>query len=166
MSFQMAFEDYLAFPRHKTGIAPEAFLTDLLELIIFEDVGFTYGHTDGFFAGLFAQEVDFCLTYLRGRIPALLVLDLDHQAEKTLTLIGQVAAEQKRFELFEALAGEMQSREWQRIIRLANAAVTARKRDLADRVFQAALASKDGAHFDYLTKKHTQLLHGKWSLDP
>jgi hypothetical protein len=166
MSFQMAFEDYLAFPRDKAGIQPDVFLTDLLELLIFEDMGFTYGHTDGFFAGLSMGEVDFCLTYLRGRIPTLMALDLDSQAEKTLTLIGQVAAEQKRFEMFEALAGEMQSRAWQRIIRLADAAVKARKRDLADRVFQAALTSKDGDHFEFLTKKHEQLMHGKWSPDP
>ncbi len=166
MSFQMAFEDYLAFPRNKTGIATEAFLTDLLELLIFEDMGFTYGHTDGFFAGLSGEEADFCLAYLRDRIPALMSLDLDYQAEKALTLIGQVAAEQESFELFESLAGEMQSREWQRIIRLADVAVKARKRDLADRVFHAALASKDGDHHDFLTKKHEQLLHGKWSPDP
>lgn len=165
-SFQMAFERYLAFPRQKAGIPSEGFLTDLLELLIFEDYGFTYGHTDGFFASLTGGEGDFCLGYLRGRIATLMAWDLDHQAERALTLIGQIAAEQKRFDSFEALAGEMGSREWQRIIRLADAAVKARKRELADRVFQAALASKDGTHFDYLTKKHTQLLHGKWSLDP
>ncbi len=166
MSFQSAFEDYLAFPRNKTGIAPEAFLSDLLELLIFENMGFTYGHTDGFFAGLSGEEGDFCLTYLRGRIPALLALDLDYQAEKALTLIGQVAAEQKRLDLFEVLAREMGAREWQRIIRLADAAVRSRKRDLADRVFQSALTCEAGCHFDFLTKKHAQLLHGKWSPDP
>lgn len=165
-SFQSAFKDYLDFPRHKTGIAPKAFLTDLLELLIFEDYGFTDGETDGFFAGLPREEAGFCLTYLRGRIPALMALDLDYQAEETLTLIGQVAAEQKRFELFEPLAGEMQSREWQRIIRLADAAVRARKRDLADRVFQAALSCENGGHCDFLAKKHAQLLHGTWSPDP
>ena len=37
---------------------------------------------------------------------------------------------------------------------------------LADSVFQAALASKDGGHWDFLSKKHAQLLHGKWSPDP
>lgn len=102
MSFQSAFEDYLDFPRNKTGIAPEAFLTDLLELLIFEDVGFTHDQTDGFFAHLPREEADFCLTYLRGRIPALMAFDLDYQADKTLTLIGQVAVEQKWFDLFES----------------------------------------------------------------
>ena len=166
MSFQQTFEDYLALPRDNAGIAPEVFLTDLLEVLVFEDVGFTYGHTEGFFTSLSRDEADFCLTYLRDRISALMALDLDYQAEKTLTLIGQVAAEQKRFEMFESLASEMGSREWRRIIRLADASVRARKRDLADRVFQAALSCEDGGHRDFLSKKHVQLLHGNWSPDP
>jgi hypothetical protein len=166
MSFQHAFEDYLAFPRKKVGISPEAFLTDLLELLIFEDVGFTHGHTEGFFAGLPREEADFCLPYLRGRIPALIALDLDHQAEKTLTLIGQVAAEQKRFDVFGSLATEMQSREWQRIVRLADAAETSGKHELAISVFRNALTSAEGSHFDFLTRKYEQLLNGKWTPDP
>lgn len=165
-SFQDAFERYLAFPRQKAAISSEGFLTDLLELLIFEDYGFTYGHTDGFFTTLTAEEGDFCLAYLRGRIPALRAWDLDYQSERALTIIGQIAAEQKRFDTFEAQAGEMGSRAWQRIIRLADAAVSARKRDLADRVFQAALAGEDLGHRDFLAKKHAQLLHGKWSPDP
>ncbi len=162
-SFQDAFEHYLVVPRHKAGIPSEGFLTDLLELLVFEDAGLTYGHTGGFFASLTCEEGDFCLAYLRGRIPALLAWDLDYPAEKTLTLIGQVAAERKRFDLFEALAGEMGTREWQRIIRLADAAVRSRKRELADRVLQVALACEDGGHADFLAKKHAQLLHGKWN---
>lgn len=166
MSFERAFKDYLAFPRGKTGISSEAFLSDLLELLIFEDAGFTYGHTDGFFGGLPREEADFCLTYLRGRIPALMTFDLDYQAEKALTLIGQVAAEQKRFELFESLAGEMQAREWHRIIRLADAAETSGRRELAIGVFRNVLTCTDGSHYDFLAKKYKQLQNGKWDPDP
>lgn len=166
MSFENTFKRYLAFPREKNGIAPEAFLADLLELLIFEEVGFTYDNTDGVFAKLPRKEADFCLTYLRGKMAALLTLDLDHQSEEALTLIGQVAAEQKRFDLFESLTTEMGTREWKRIIRLADAAVKSRKRDLADRIFQIALSCEDGGHHDFLSQKHAQLLHGKWSPDP
>ncbi len=165
-SFQETFERYLVLPRQKTGVSIEGFLADLLELLVFEDYGFTDGHTDGFFASLSGEEGDFCLAYLRGRLTVLSAWDLDYQAEEALTLIGQVAAEQKRFDSFEALAGEMGSRKWQRIIRLADASVRARKRDLADRIFQAALAGEDGGDADFLAKKHAQLLHGKWSPDP
>jgi hypothetical protein len=165
-SFKDAFKLYLAFPRQKVGVPPQGFVADLLELLVFEDYGLTEGCTDGFFASLPSEEGEFCLAYLRGRIPAWLAWDLDYQAEAALTLIGQIAAEQKRFDSFEALAGEMGAREWRRIIRLADAAVRARKRNLADRVFQAALAGKDGGHADFLARKHAQLLHGKWNPDP
>ncbi|NLF19755.1 MAG: hypothetical protein GX595_21195 [Lentisphaerae bacterium] len=165
-SFKEAFNRYLAFPRQNAGIPPQGFLTDLLELLVFEDYGFTDGCTDGFFASLPSEEGDFCLAYLRGRIPALLAWDLDYQAEAALTLIGQIAAEQKRFDSFEALAREMGTREWQPIIRLADAAVRARNRNLADRVFQAALAANDGIHTDFLANKHAQLLQNKWNPDP
>jgi hypothetical protein len=164
-SFQDAFGRYLAFPRQKAGIPPQGFLTDLLELLVFEDYGLTYGCTDGFFASLPSDEGDFCLAYLRGRIAVWLAWDLDYQVEEALNLIGQVTAEQKRFDSFEALAGEMGAREWQRIIRLADVAVRARKRSLADRVFQAALAGNDGIHTEFLASKRAQLLHGKWNPD-
>lgn len=165
-SFQQMFEDYLVIPREKAGIAPEIFLPDLLELLIFEDYGFTYDHTDGFFASLSREEGDLCLAYLRGRIPALMALDLDYQARNALTLLGQVAAEQKRFEMFETLATEMGAHEWQRIVRLVDAAEKAGRRELAVRVFRNALASAEGFHVDFLTKKNEQLLQGNWSPDP
>lgn len=165
-SFQAPFERYLAFPRQKTGISSNDFLTDLLELLVFEDYGLTYGNTDGFFAALAGEEGDFCLAYLRSRLPDLRAWDLEYQAEKALTLIGQVVVEQKRFDLFESLAAEMGVREWRRIIRLADSAVKAGKRDLANLVFKASLAGKNGPQFDFLAKKHDQLLQGKWNPDP
>jgi hypothetical protein len=51
-------------------------------------------------------------------------------------------------------------------IRLADAAVKSNKGELADRMFQAALSREDGGYHDFLSKKHTQLLQGKWSPDP
>lgn len=169
MSFEFAFKDYLALPCEKAGIPPDVFLPDLLDLLIFEDHGFTFENTDGFFASLSREDGDLCLAYLKERMQALTALDLDHDAEDALTLIGQVAAEQNRFETFESLATEMGSRTWKRIILLADAAVRSGRRDLADRVFQAALATGDGddvGHADFLAKKHHQLLHGTWDPDP
>lgn len=154
MSFEQAFKAYLAFPRAETGISADVFFTDLLELLIFEDVGFTYKNTEGFFAGLKQIEGDFCLHYLRGRISALQALDLDYQAEQSLTLLGQVASEQKRFDQFESLAKEMQARAWKRIMRMVEAAEKAGKRELALSVFQKVLSGEEGDFTDFLTKEY------------
>ena len=58
----------------------------------------------------------------------------------------------------------MGSREWQRIIRLADRAMKRRKKPLAIKVFEAAMTK--GSHLDFLTKKYEQLKSGKWSPDP
>ena len=109
-------------------------------------------------------EADFCLDHLRKHQTALLALDLDYQAEEALSLIGQIAAEQRRLDLFEDLAREMAARAWRRILLLADAAVKAEKRDLAVAVLEAALT--DGWHLDLLRRKHDQLTQGKWDPDP
>ena len=46
--------------------------------------------------------------------------DLDYQSEEALTFLGQVIGEQERFDEFEAVAKQMGSRAWKRIIRLAD----------------------------------------------
>ena len=66
--------------------------------------------------------------------------DLDYQAEEALTLLGQIVAEQHRFDRFEELARHMGARHWKRIIVLADRAVKQRKRQLAVAVFAAALS--------------------------
>jgi hypothetical protein len=63
---------------------------------------------------------------------------------------GQIVVRPEQFELFEGLAGEMGSREWQRVIRLADRAVKKRKKVLACQVFEAALT--EGSHRDFLAK--------------
>ena len=117
-----------------------------------------------YFKGLTPDQGDLCIEHLRRRIDELRAEDLEYQAEEALTILSQVVAEQERFDLFEDLAREMGSREWQRIIRLADRAVKKRKRPLASRVFEAALT--EGSHLDFLGKKYEQLKSGKWSPDP
>ena len=90
--------------------------------------------------------------------------DLDYQAEEALTLLGQVVAEQHRFDRFEELARHMGTRHWKRIIVLADRAVKQRKRQLAVAVFEAALSP--GVHEGFLRQKYEQLKKGKWSPDP
>jgi hypothetical protein len=90
--------------------------------------------------------------------------DLADKWEDALTLLGQVVAEQERFDEFEGLAREMGARAWQRIIRLADRAVKKSKRPLACQVFEAALTA--GQHLEFLQKKYAQLKSGKWNPNP
>ena len=163
-SFRDGFAKYLAMPRDATGITATVFFHDLLTLLIWEDYGLTYDQTEGYFAGLTPDEGDLCIAYVQQQMQALQADDLDYQYEEALTLLGQIVAEQQHFERFEALARDMGTRQWKRIIVLADRAVKQRKRPLAVAVFEAALGP--GMHERFLRQKYEQLKKGKWSPDP
>jgi hypothetical protein len=163
-SFRDGFAKYLAMPRDETGIDATVFFHDLLTLLIWEDYGLTYEQTDGYFVGLTPEEGDLCMDYVQQQLQELQEDDLDYQYEEALTLLGQVVAEQHRFDRFEELARQMGTRHWKRIIVLADRAVKQRKRKLAIAVFEAALSP--GMHEGFLRKKYEQLKKGKWSPDP
>lgn len=163
-SFYQGFAEYLRIPLVRTGIDESVFFADLLSLLIWEDYGLTWRQTEGYFGSLSPAQGAWCIAYLRQQIEELGAEDLSYQSEEALTLLGQVVAEQERFDLFESLAREMGARAWERIIRLADRAVKRRKRALACQVFEAALTSGD--HLDFLRKKYEQLQRGTWSPDP
>jgi hypothetical protein len=163
-SFHQAFTTYLTIPLAETGIDEAVFFADLLTLLIWEDYGLTRRQTGGYFRGLTQSQGDWCITYLRQVIEELRAEDLTYQGEHALTLLGQVVAEQERFDQFEELARAMGAREWERIVQLADRAVKQRKRALACQVFAAALTS--GPHLDFLRKKYEQLQSGQWNPDP
>jgi hypothetical protein len=163
-SFHGGFAPYLAIPLEATGIEETVFFHDLLSLLIWEDYGLTYDQMDGYFERLTSEAGDLCMDYLRQQIEELQDDNLDYQAETALTWLGQIAAEQNRFERFEALAQEMGTRAWKRIIVLADRAVKKRKRKLAAAVFEAALGP--GMHERFLREKYEQLTSGKWNPDP
>jgi hypothetical protein len=162
-SFQAAFREYLALDHAAAGIDETVFLHDLLTLLIWEDYGFTYNQTYGYFGRLSGEQGQICIDFLRQQIERLKAEDLDYQAQEALTLLGQVACEQGRYELFIALAREMKCDHWRRILLLADTAVKARKRDLAMPVFEAAL--QPGPHYDYLRNHYEQLQRGVWKPD-
>lgn len=161
-AFQTAFRAYLKLPIERTGIDTAVFLHDLLTLLIWEDYGFTHGATRGFFRRLPEEQGQACLDFLRKEIARLEAEDLDYQAKEALTLLGQIAGEQRRWDLFEALAREMGAREWERILRLANEAVKGRKRDLALQVFDAALRRPGGMHRELLLAHQRRLKRRAW----
>jgi hypothetical protein len=163
-TFRAGFKAYLAITPAMSGIDEQVFLHDLLGLLIWEDYGLTDDQTDGYFAHLSQEQGDCCVEFLEDHVSELQAAGRVYQSEKALTLLGQVIAEQDRFDQFEALARRMGSLEWQRIIQLADRAVKKRKRDLAKRVFEAALTP--GAHHHFLSGKFEKLRKGHWSPDP
>jgi hypothetical protein len=163
-SFRAGFTTYLDIPLAVTGIEESVFFADLLDFLIWEDYGLTWKRTDGYFHKLTPEQADFCMMHLRRQIEALSAKLLSYQREKALTLLSQVVVEQERFDQFESLAREMGSREWERIVKLADRALKKRKRPLACQVFEAALTPGD--HSEFLQKKYDQLKAGRWNPDP
>lgn len=162
-TFQEAFREYLALNHPVTGIDETVFLHDLLTLLIWEDYGLTDGQTHGYFKKLSRDVGQICIDFLRQQIERLQAEDLDYQAQEALTLLGLVACKQRRYDLFISLAREMKTEHWQRILRLADTAMKARKRDLALLVFEAAL--QPGFHYDLLRRHYEQLQRGVWKPD-
>lgn len=162
-TFQEAFKEYLALDLAATGIHETVFLHDLLTFLFWEDYGLTYNQTHGYFRKLSKDQGQICIDFLRQQIGSLESEDLDYQAQEALTLLGQVACEQRRYDLFISLARDMKTDEWQRILRLADTAMKARKRDLALMVFEAAL--QPGFHYDLLRRHYEQLQRGVWKPD-
>jgi hypothetical protein len=163
-SFRTGFKTYLDIPLGETGIEESVFFADLLDFLIWEDYGFTDNRTDGYFRKLTPDQADFCIAHLRKQIEELASELLSYQSENALTFLGQVVMEQDRFDQFESLAREMGSREWGRIVKLADCAVKKRKRELACQVFEAALTP--GTHSKFLQEKYDQLKAGRWNPDP
>ena len=163
-TFHQGFAKYLGLLLAETGITEADFFADLLTLLIWEDYGLTWKQTEGYFQRLTPTQADWSIAYLRGQVEELRADDLVYPSEKALTLLGQVSAEQERFEQFEELARAMGAREWERVIRLADRAVKKRKRALACQVFEAALTA--GPHLDFLRTKYEQLKQGQWNPDP
>ncbi len=164
MSFDEGFAVYLKISPEQTGIDDAVFFPDLLDFLIWEDYGLTNDGIEGYFRGLDEGQADLCVRHLRCEVAALLDDDLDYQSEEALTFLGQVIGEQERFDEFEAVAKQMGSRAWRRIIRLADIAMKRRKKPQAMKVFEAALTKGD--HLDFLTKKFEKLKQGHWSPDP
>src|SRR5208337_3778360 len=164
MSFDEGFKTYLKIPLDQTGIDERVFFTDLVDFLIWEDYGLTDDGIEGYFRGLDQRQADLCVEHLRHEVAALLDDDLEYQSEEALTFLGQVIAEQERFDEFEDVAKQMESRAWKRIIRLANVAMKRRKKFLAMKVFEAALT--EGDHLEFLKEKYEKLKRGHWSPDP
>ena len=143
----------------------DPYLPDLLEFIIWEDYGLTWQQTYGWFRKPPAERADTAVEFLERRRRELLVDDLDYQAENALQLLAQVAAEQRRFDLFAELVNEIAGQHWEPVLMLARAAAKARKKDLATQVFEESIQRGRG-HRDFLDTHFQAFKEGTWKWKP
>ena len=149
------FEKYARLAPDVLGMPPELFLQDLLELLIWEDYGFTDSEQPAFFAGLPSGIVSLAEAILHEQRMELQALELDYQAEKALTMLGLLYTGQQMFDRFVPLAQIVGTRAWQRITTMAELAEQHGLGDLARAVYEACLGP--GPHEAFLRKKYAEL---------
>ena len=139
-----------------SGLAPETYYRDFLNLAIWEDYGLLHEELGPFFRVVPPEHVaraDAILRPLRRELQG--HEELDYPAEAALTLLGALHAEKEDFDHFVDLAREMGSRHWHRVKLLGRTAWRAGESDLAREVFRAA--DPPGEHRDYLRKACGQI---------
>lgn len=154
--YENVFKCYYQLDRSLFGMPVENFFQDLLELLIWEDYGFTYQNQPDFFARLSGPEVPIVEAILRQEWQELGKLELDYQSEHALTMLGLLYAQQKMFEAFVPVAQAMGTLRWERITLLAEVAEKHQQHDLALTVFETCL-KRPGIHEDYLRKEYEKL---------
>jgi hypothetical protein len=145
--FREGLAGYIAIDWQATGMRPDSYLRDFLELATWED----YGGIDdlgGFFAGLAPEHAPAAESILREIITELRLHHLDYQEREALTHLAALFVAHRSYDRFVGHAAEMGSRDWRPIVTMARTAWKARKRDLALEVFAAA--DQPGFHQDYL----------------
>jgi hypothetical protein len=153
--YENVFEVYYQLDRGDLHMRHEIFFQDLLELLIWEDYGFTYQKQPDFFASLEEQDVPVVETILLQEWRELGELELTYQSEEALTMLGMLYAQQKIFDRYLEIARRMGTREWQRITRLSEAAEASEQNDLALAVYEASLGP--GRHEKYLREQYEKL---------
>jgi hypothetical protein len=153
--YESVFEAYYQLERAELAMPPEIFFRDLLELLIWEDYGFTYQKQPEFFASLAGQDIPIVETILLEEWRELGDLEITYQSEKALTMLGLLYAQQILFDRYIDIARQMGTREWQRITRLADAAEKEQQSELALAVYEACLGS--GRHEKYLREHYEKL---------
>jgi hypothetical protein len=153
--YESVFEAYYQLDRAELALPQEIFFQDLLELLIWEDYGFTHQKQPDFFASLADQDNPTVESILRQEWRELGELELTYQSENALTMLGLLYARQKLFDRYLEISRQMGTREWKRITRLSEAAEASGQNDLALAVYEASLGP--GRHENYLREQYEKL---------
>lgn len=154
--YSNVFEHYTSLDRSTLGLPLTDFFQDLIELVLWEDYGFTHYALPDFFAHLAKSEVPLVDSILQTSWTTLRELELTYQAERALTLLGMLCTQQRLFDRFVDLAKIMGPREWERITTMSEMAEKRRRPALAREVYEACWGP--GFHENYLRKKYAELL--------
>jgi hypothetical protein len=117
--YRELFETYINIDRRELGMSSKVFLTDILELIVWEDYDGIDVYDTDFFKSLSPEEVIESESILRNIADLLWDLELPYQADNALTALAVLYARHKLFDKFVPLAKELETRHWQRITLLA-----------------------------------------------
>jgi hypothetical protein len=153
--YENVFGAYFQLDRGDLQMPHEIFFQDLLDLLIWEDYGFTYRNQPDFFASLTEQDVPVVEAILRQEWRELSELELTYTSEKALTMLGLLYAQQKMFDRYLDITRQMGTREWQRITRLSEAAEASGQYNLALAVYEVSLGP--GWHEKYLREQYEKL---------
>ncbi len=116
------FNAYVNLDRTALEMPVEIFFQDLLELLIWEDYGFSDQEHPRFFALLASHEVPVVERILQVQREELLQFELSYHAEGALTMLALLYTQKQMFDHFIPMAREMGTREWQRITHMAEMA--------------------------------------------
>jgi hypothetical protein len=155
-SYQEVFEKYIYLDRSEISMSVDDFYNDLLELMIWEDYGFIDDLYEALFSTVNEDEVSIVEKILKHQWDDLTSLDMmSYQADKALTLLGELYKSQLIYEKFPEIAELMGTREGRRIISMAELAAENKKYDVAVSIYEACLSP--GRHEDYLKKEYEKL---------
>lgn len=135
------------------------FWQDLLNLLIWEDYGFTNRQQPYILTNLAQDEILIIEEILEEEREGLFKYELKYQAEEALTLLGLLYTQQRMFDRFIPMAKEMGTRAWQRITRMAEMAESQGEIELALAVYEACF--QPGIHERFLREKY-ELLKQKY----
>lgn len=153
--YQDVFQKYYRLDRTKLDMSPSDFFQDLLELLIWEDYGFTDEVQPDFFASLAQSEIPVVESILQRQWEELSKLEIEYQAEEALTMLGMLNVQHQCFDNFVPLAKIMGTRHWQRITTMSEMAEKHQQYELALAVYEACL--QPGDHKKFLSGQYNKL---------
>ncbi len=148
---------YLGLQWRDTGIDPATYYRDFVEFAVWEDYAVTWEKTDRFFRGIPGREAELVERIIREVVEELTGHRfMEYRVDEALDLMAELYVFKEMLDRFVPGAAEMGSRQWRRILIMAEAALKAGRRDLGLAVFSAA--DQPGFHRDHLRKRCVELL--------